>query len=169
MRNPLRLPVLFAALLISPVTGVLAENSVEGVWQISRIDRDGEVKANLDHRPSMVIFTEGHYSFIVTFADSAMRAFEKRFVPTDEEKLKRFREVAVNSGTYKLEGSQLKTYPLVARDPELIGGVIVYRVNWSDDDLVLTYMEEYSYDGVPLPWIETISDKLHMTLIRVSE
>jgi hypothetical protein len=169
MKELLRLLVSFGVLMVGSVSGVLAEDSVEGVWQVSRIDRDFRADPNLNPEPNMFIFTEKHYSIVVTFTDSAMRAYSKRWVPTDDEILKRFREVVVNSGTYKIEGSELRTYPMAARDPEFIGGVAIYRVSWSNEDLVLTYMDEYSFDDVQHPTVETSGGRLHLTLTRISE
>ena len=169
MKELLSLLALIAVMLVGPISGVLAEDSIEGVWQVSRIDRDFRANPILNPQPSMFIFTEKHYSIVVTFTNTAMRAYSKRWVPTDEEKIKRFSEVVVNTGTYTLEGSELKTYPMAARDPEFIGGVAVYGVNWSDGDLVLTYMDEYSYDDVQHPIVENSGGRLHLTLTRISE
>ncbi len=145
-----------------------AEDSIMGTWQVSRIDRDYRDKPILEPQPSLIIFTDKHYSMFWTRGESSMRAFRNRWVPTDEEKLKRFGEIVVNFGTYVLEGSELRTYPIAAKTPETIGGFWVYDVNWSNGDLVLTMLDEVSYDDVRNPVIENYSGLIHLTLTRIS-
>jgi hypothetical protein len=169
MKELPRLLVLFAVMLVGPISGVLAEDSVEGVWQVSRIDRDSNAEPNINPQPGIVIFTEMHYSMVITPRGSGMQSYSKRWAPTDVEKLKRSSELMVNSGTYELDGSQLTAHPIAAKDPDLIGGVLVYKVNWSNGDLILTYMDEYSFDDVQFPAVETSGGKLHFTLTRISE
>ncbi len=169
MKELLRSLVLTAVMLVGPISGVLAEDSIEGVWQVSRIDRDSEAEPNLNPQPGIVIFTEMHYSMFITRIGSGMRSYSKRWGPTDEEKLNRSGELMVNSGTYELDGSQLTAYPIAAKDPDLIGGILVYRVKWSNGDLILTYMDEYSFDDVQFPAVETSGGKVHFTMTRISE
>ncbi len=145
-----------------------AEDSIMGTWQVSRIDRDYRDKPILEPQPSLIIFADKHYSMFWTRGESSMRAFRNRWVPTDEEKLKRFGEIVVNFGTYVLEGSELRTYPIAARTPEAIGGFWVYDVNWSNGDLVLTMLNEVSYDDVQNPVFENYSGQIHLTLTRIS-
>ncbi len=145
-----------------------AEDSIMGSWQVSRIDLDYRDKPILEPQPSMIIFADKHYSIFWTRGESSMRAFRNRWVPTDEEKLKRFGEIVVNFGTYVLEGSELRTYPIAAKTPELMGGVFVYDVSWLDGDLVLTMLDEVSYDNVQNPVFEDYSGQIHLTLTRIS-
>jgi hypothetical protein len=169
MKDLLRLLVLFAVMLVGPISGVLAQDSVEGVWQVSRIERDSNVEPNINPQPGIVIFTEKHYSMVITARGSGMQSYNKRWAPTDVEKLKRSSELMVNSGTYELDGSQLTAHPIAAKDPDLIGGVLVYKINWSNGDLILTYMDEYSFDDVQFPAVQNSGGKLHFTLTRISE
>jgi hypothetical protein len=46
---------------------------------------------------------------------------------------------------------------------------MIYEYKWVDRELVLTMMEEYSYDGVPAPWTQDASGKVHVTLTRVDD
>ena len=169
MKKLLRSLVLFAVMLVGPTSGVAAEDSVEGVWQVSRIDRDSNAEPNINPQPGIVIFTEMHYSMLITLRGSGMQSYSKRWAPTDEEKLKRSSELMVMSGTYELDGSQLTAHPIAAKDPDLIGGVFIYKIKWQNDDLILTYVDEYSFDNVRFPAVETSGGKLHFTLTRISE
>jgi hypothetical protein len=167
MRQLPRFLVLTVFLLPGLSSG--AEDSIMGSWQVSRIDRDYRDKPIVEPQPSMIIFADRHYSMFWTRGESSMRAYRNRWVPTDEEKLKRFGEIVVNFGTYVLEGSELRTYPIAAKTPELIGGVFVYDVSWIDGDLVLTMLNEFSYDDVQNPVFEDYSGQIHLTLTRISD
>ena len=162
-----RLPHAFLSLMLVVVPTAQAVEVVEGVWRISTIARDSVQEPNRDPQPSLLVFTAGHYSMVWTPTDEAMRAYAERWSPTDDEKIKRHSEVVVNAGTYEIKGSQIKTFPLVARDPDLIDGYVLYEYKWLDGNLVLTMVDEYSFDGVQHPWVKR--GRIHLTLSRVSE
>ncbi len=52
------------------------------------------------------------------------------------------------------------------RYAEFIGGYLNYRVTWAGDDLILTFMDEVTFDGVRAPWVAPQRGKLHLTLVR---
>jgi hypothetical protein len=145
---------------------VHAQNSIEGVWRVSDISREYNDQSISDPLPSQIIFTNSHYSMVWMPIKEAIPAFETRWQPTDEEKLQRFVEIVVNSGTYSLSGSDLRIKPVVARFAEFIGGYIDYRVTWVGDDLILTLIDEVTFDGVRAPWVAQRRDKEHLTLVR---
>jgi hypothetical protein len=145
---------------------VQAENSIKGVWRVSDITREYNDQSISDPLPSQIIFTNGHYSIVWMPLKEAIPAFETRWQPTEEEKLQRFDEIVVNSGTYSLDGSDLRIEPVVARFAEFIGGYIDYQVTWVGDDLVLTFMDEATFDGVRAPWVAPRRGKEHLTLVR---
>ena len=165
MRN-----VLFCLSLLSyfgmSSSAVQAENSIKGVWRVSDIAREYNDQSISDPLPSQIIFTNRHYSIVWMPRRDAIPAFETRWQPTDEEKLQRFGEIVVNSGTYSLDGAELRIKPVVARYAEFMGGYIDYQVTWAGDDLVLTFMDEVTFDGVRAPWVASRRGKEHLTLVR---
>ena len=78
----------------------------------------------------------------------------ERWVPTDEEKVQRYGEIVVNSGTYELAGESLMTlFPVVSRVPGFMGGgKLLYEFRVQGDTLWLTSIDEYSSDGIQAPW-----------------
>jgi hypothetical protein len=144
-------------------------NSIEGVWRISQITRDFEAEANNDPLPSQLIFTKNHYSIVWMPGKDAMRAFDEPWKPTDSEILQRFWEVTVNTGRYEVSGTQIRTEPVIARFPEFMGGYMIYDFKWSGSDLILTLVDEYTFDGVQNPWAAEVSGQQHITLTRVSD
>jgi hypothetical protein len=150
--------------------GALADeaksNSIVGVWKITEIDRDYEAAPNPDPLPSQIIFTKRYYSIVWLPGNRAIEAFETRWQPTDEEKIQRFGEIVVNTGTYEVDGEFIRVIPSIARMPEFIGGSMTYEFEWSGEKLVLTLVDEYAFDGVKAPWVEESAGQIHLTLTR---
>ena len=165
MRN-----ALFCLSLLSYVglssCAVQAENSIKGVWRVSDIAREYNDQSISEPLPSQIIFTNLHYSIVWMPGEEAIPAFATRWQPTDEEKMQSFGEIVVNSGTYSLNGSELRIKPVVARFAEFMGGYIDYQLSWAGDDLVLTFMDEVTFDGVRAPWVAPRRGKEHLTLVR---
>jgi len=124
---------------------------LEGVWQIQQITPKDGGPVNRNPLPSLVIFTPEHYSMVWMAGSEAPRAFAKHWVPTDAEKIARYDAILVNSGTYETGQGKLTMTPIVARVPEFIGGTIEWEYRLSGDVLVLTFLDEHSFDGVQAP------------------
>ncbi len=146
-----------------------SDNTINGVWRVAKIDREHSSSVNESPEPSQIIFTNSHYSIVWTSADEGIRAFETRWEPTDQEKLQRYGEIVVNTGTYSIDGSRLRIVPVVARVPEFMGGYIDYEVSWDGANLVLTFMDEVTFDGVRAPWVAPRGGKEHLVLTRVED
>ena len=95
-----------------------------------------------------------------------MRQFTTRWVPTEEEMIKRYGEIVVNSGTYTIDGEFLVLRPTVSRVPEFMGGVLYYEYAIEEDRLILSSYDEYSYDGVQTPGAEQ-GNTVKLTLEKV--
>ena len=149
MKYNLSLIVLGCLLCGVNSTSAQEDHSIEGVWQISKIIRDYEDDPITVPAASQAIFTGTHYSLVFTPRSDVTTAFETRWEPTDDEILKRFWEVTINTGTYTIDSNRLRIEPSIARFPEFIGGYLVYEIEWSGAEIVLTLIEEYSFDGVP--------------------
>jgi hypothetical protein len=143
--------------------------SLMGVWVIHQIQyADGTI--NLDPEPSQAIFTAENYSLLWIYPPTSLRSFEERWTPTDAEKIQRYGEIVVNSGTYELAGDSLITlHPVVSRVPGFMGGgTLLYDYSMVGDTLNLTSLDEYSYDGIQAPWAASGS-RVKLSLTRVEE
>lgn len=174
--------LLLASLLLLPLLAWSAEpktvsKPIMGVWKVVRIDVEddpagvpysGGLESNPDPLPSQFIFTRSHYSIVWMGGKQAMRSFAKRWHPTDEEKLQRFAEVGMNTGTYTVDESRITVYPVVARVPEYMGGHMSYEYSWSGENLVLTFNDEFTFDEVPAPWMES-NVRIRLTLAPVQD
>ncbi len=143
------------------------ENTIEGVWRISQIALDGS-DPNNDPLPSQIIFTENHYSIVWMPVMEAMREFDEPWKPSDMEILQRFWEITVNTGRYEVADNKIRVEPVITRFPELMGGCMIYDYRWSGSSLILTLVDEYSFDGVQNPWVAQVGGQHHLTLTRVS-
>jgi hypothetical protein len=152
------LSVIFFAACEKEVKGVV------GVWQIEKIHHLDRLIADKPV-PSIFMFTHGHYSMLWVLTTKPEQPFAERWNPTDEEKLKRFNSLIVNSGTYEIDGSMLTMHPLVARVPDLVGGRQICEYSIDKDTMRLKFVDEYSFDGVQAPWVK--GGGLTLTLVRV--
>ena len=155
------------ALFVSPE--IRSEESVQGAWRLSMYDLDYRESPDLDPPPGIFIFAQKHYSAIYPYDDEGMLEYAERWSPTDQERLKRFGELIFNAGTYEVDGTQIKMRPMVAKDPDLIGGYIIFDYEWSGEKLILTWVDEYSSDGVQHPLIEQVGGQEHMTFSRLPD
>jgi len=133
-----------------------ADPEILGVWQVreTRTVTGTDTTSVTDAQPSLTIFTDGYYSHLWIPGDTAMRSFTTRWTPTDEEKIRRYGEVIVNAGEYRVSDSTLTTHPIISRVPEFMGGTLVYRFRVASDTLWLTTIDELSFDGIRAPWAE---------------
>ncbi|UCF65120.1 MAG: lipocalin-like domain-containing protein [bacterium] len=143
--------------------------SLEGVWEIKGISTvNGSISLPNRPIPSIFIFTQRHYSMVWVLSDNPDPFFSERWNPTDKEKIERYNSLVVNSGTYKLLGSHLTAFPVVARVPEFMGGRLVCEYKVEEDTLRLKLIDEYSYDNVQAPWVAS-GNGLILTLARIDQ
>jgi hypothetical protein len=139
---------------------------VVGVWRVREMVRQGgEGKITDKPFPNIFIFTDRHYSMVWVLGPDAELPFADRWNPTEEEKIRRFDSLVVNSGTYEIKGSTLMAHPIVARIPDFVGGKLICEFLVEDSTMRLKFVDEYSFDGVQAPWIA--SGGLVLTLARI--
>ncbi|UCF39011.1 MAG: lipocalin-like domain-containing protein [Acidobacteriota bacterium] len=131
-------------------TGSAPANPLQGVWHIESVERVGPEG---DRTPSptygsLVIFTEGYYSFANTYGETPRLPFEGSGDGTVEEKVAAFDTITVNTGTYEVDGSSLTTHPMAARYQSYAGGRGEYEWNVEGNTLQLTLKQEFLADGV---------------------
>lgn len=155
-------------------------NPIIGVWKVVEIATDyvtapdigpktSQVEPNEHPLPSQIIFTRSHYSMIWMPGNKAMKAFATRWQPTDAEKIRRFGEIVVNTGTYEVSDGRITVHPGIARVPEFMGGRMDYDYRFSGTRMILTLMDEYTFDGVRAPWADKSRGRIHLVLIRQAD
>jgi hypothetical protein len=100
-----------------------ASSPVEGVWKIAEVVTTGaNASTNSNPRPSLIIFTRGHYSYLSVNSAQPRPKFEPAKDPnnlTDAEKLARYEQwnpFTANAGTYQIKGKVLTRRPSVAKN-----------------------------------------------------
>jgi hypothetical protein len=163
--------VVVAVLLVAAGACEPASSSrtVEGAWRVIGLEFTTPVGSSVNDSPlpGQAIFFDGSYSLVWMPGDTAMRAFDTRWEPTDAEKIERYGQIIMNSGTYVVEGDSLMTlWPIVSRVPEFMGGGrLIYKYRVLGDTLWFTSLDEYSYDGVQAPWAAA-GNRVTLTLVR---
>jgi hypothetical protein len=140
---------------------------VVGVWQVKEIAlQDGSEPIADKSFPNIIMFTRRHYSMMWVLGAKTQQSFAERWNPTNAEKIERFDALVVNSGTYEIKGSTLTAHPIVARIPEFVGGTLICEYRLENDTMRLKFVDEYSYDGVQVPWVVS-GGRLMLTLVRI--
>ena len=161
--------ILYLLLPFTSLAQDATKHSLVGAWEIVQIEKELTNSVNSDPEPNLMLFTENHYSFVWSSDEDTMRRYKEPWVASDAEKMQRFDEIFVNTGSYKWEGEKLTVYPVVAKNPEFIGGYMIFKIEWDEHELVLTPLDEYSVDGVQTPWVRVSSGLTHLTLNRLSK
>jgi hypothetical protein len=147
------------------------ETRLVGVWQIQVIENITASGSSINNspQPSLAIFTGSHYSLIWMPGATGMRAFKQRWLPTDEEKIQRYGEIVANAGTHTQTDSTITLRPAVSRVPEFMaGGRLLYEYRVQGDTLILTSLDEYSYDGIQAP-SAAAGNRVKLTLKRIGD
>jgi len=144
-----------------------ARSPIEGVWEVVElkiVGPEGET-TNPAPQPNLYFFSLRHYSMVWIPGSEPRKASARTWFPTDDEKIRNFDTIIVNSGTYELTDTTLVTHPTVAKTPEYVGGRSVYTYRVEADTLWMTMVDIYSSDGVQDPYI--VYYKNPLKLVRV--
>ncbi len=125
-------------------------NSLHGIWKITKTITyvSGKEYVNSNPLPSIIIFTKNHYSFVQMFGAEPQNNYEKRWHPTDEEKVTSYNSIIVNAGTYSIENNLIITKPQIAKTPDFVNGYAIFNYHFKNDTLWLTPEEYISNDGI---------------------
>ena len=157
--------ILIFALIMFCFTACKKEDKgIVGVWQITEVATQSGALITDKPLSGLFIFTPNYYSMLWVLSTKT-EPFAERWNPTDDEKIKRFNSLIINSGTYEIKDSTLTTYPVVARIPELMGGEQLCEYRLESDTMWLKFVDEYSFDGIQAPWVA--SGGIVLTLVRV--
>jgi hypothetical protein len=123
--------------------------SVEGAWTFVKVQtiRPDGTSATTIPKEGQAIFQKNHYSFCWTSHHSTSHIWQL----TDAEKLDRFNQSIINTGTYELKDSVLTTKATFAMSPMFTNGIAKFKCSFSGDTLVLRGLSVYSADNVAHP------------------
>lgn len=140
--------------------------AIEGTWlidEITVISPRGEVTYP-DPQPGIYIFADGYYSMVWSWAVQPMPDSEEIWRPSEEEKVRSFSSLIINSGTYTVSDTLVTTYPMVAKTPEFVGGMATYRYSVVADTLWMEVTNTVSHSGVVDPGIGKV--RMPVKLVR---
>ncbi len=132
---------------------------LNGAWRLVGMDlilADGKI-IEVPARESLFIFADGYYSIGYAFGDDGSVPYAERWHPSDSEKIARFSSVIVNSGSYRINGSEIDAKPLFALAPEFVGGRGVFSYAFAVDTLELTWKNSIAFDGLEYPSRGTVT------------
>jgi hypothetical protein len=149
--NRLLLVCLTAVLASSDVSAQeqAASRGVRGAWNLiehTTTGSDGET--DRDPEPGLYIFTDRHFSFTRVTGKAPRYVVENQLTARADD-LRNLLRFAAQSGTYELNGNELRLQRMVALDVAgmAAGNSAVYTVRLQADTLWLTTK---SYNGRPI-------------------
>ncbi len=87
--------------------------SVEGVWKTVHVTTaEGDFDSP---QPSILLFTAGHYASVAVRGTEPRETFPEE--PTDEQRLAAWGRFFASAGTYEVNGNEIHTKVIVARNP----------------------------------------------------
>lgn len=122
---------------------------IEGAWSIVEVQM---VNANGTHtstfpKESLAIFSNRNYSFCWTSQFAGNHSWQI----ADREKLDRFNQSIVNTGSFELKDSILTTNAIFAMHPMFTNGQAKFKCSFSGDTLVLKGLNVLSKGNIPHP------------------
>lgn len=142
-------------------------NPLPGVWRVNEIRYtwEGGEQVLEEPQPGLVFFTKDHYSMTWMPRSERQADYADPWRPSDEEKVESYNSIVVNSGTYTLTDSILRTVPEVAKTPEFMGGLSDYAWRLEADTLWLDVVDIVSHAGIQDPAVPRFTT--HLRLVRV--
>jgi hypothetical protein len=158
----------FAIFITIMVVGFTSKKSlsIEGAWtfvEVLTIKSDGTVMS-VKPKVGQAIFTKQNYSFCWTSHQTANRSWQI----TDSEKIDRFNQSIINSGTFELKDSILSTKATFAMNPMFTNGIAKFKCSYAGDTLILRGLSVFSSDNNPHP-VYANGSYIVSKLVRISQ
>ena len=91
------------------------DTAVEGVWKLVHVTTaTGDFDTT---QPGILLFTAGHYASVAVRGTEPRETFPEE--PTDEQRLAAWGRFFARAGTYEVNGNEIHTKVIVARNPNL--------------------------------------------------
>lgn len=136
----MKLIVTCSALAFMLLGRSVAAQSVEGAWKLESVTVAGGANAGTRSgdqiRPSLLIFTKGHYTYLAVGGTTPRSTFDESTPP--EERLRSLLQFRSNGGTYELRGSTLIKRHQIALNPNYMTEVVEDEFRIEDDVLWTT-------------------------------
>lgn len=117
------LALLTVLLFAAPVAGAAQGSPVEGAWLVTSWE-ENPVQAGL------ILFTKTHYSIMAVFGEEPRATYEGQL--TGDAVAAAYNPILANTGRYEIDGDQIKTRALVAKDPN-------YMSRWPENESVMSF------------------------------
>lgn len=133
-----------------PVKGPLT-----GAWQVTKVQTPGSnARTVTNPQPGLYLFTGKYFSIMMVMGDHP-RPIHPTLpeVPkaTPQEILAVYGPYVANTGSYEVSGDTLIMHPMVAKNPELMGGSVTYTFTIERNTLTMKMVKMTMGASVPPP------------------
>jgi Lipocalin-like domain len=154
MKTTIRL--LCALLLASGIAPAQQKSTpLTGAWEVTKLQMTGPKAQTITNpQPGLYLFTGKYFSIMMVMGDRP-RPIHPTLpeVPkaTVQEILAVYGPYVANTGTYEINGDALIMHPIVSKNPELMGGSVIYSFEIHGNSLTLKMMKMIMGASVPPP------------------
>jgi hypothetical protein len=147
---------LCALLLTSDVAPAQQKStSLTGAWQVTKVQMTGpNARTITNPQPGLYLFTGKYFSLMMVMGDHP-RPIHPTLpeVPkaSAQEILAVYGPYVANTGTYEIQGDTLIMHPMVSKNPELMGGSVIYSFQIQGNSLRLKMLKMVMGASVPPP------------------
>jgi len=137
--------LVFVAIPLAVSSASAQGNKLVGVWKITEIKlpetpaRNQDVLTIAKPQPSLIIFTEKHYSWIDASGEKSWPDLPQEAIDAQIAYL--IRSFTANTGTYEIKGSTIIFNAIVAIDPKFMSSDMSRPMDFmiSGDELIITW------------------------------
>ena len=147
---------LCALLLTSGIARAQQKSTpLTGAWQVTKVQITGPNTRTVTHpQPGLYLFTGRYFSLIMVMGDHPRPihpTLPEVAKATPQEILAVYGPFIANTGTYEVDGGSLILHAMVSKNPELMGGSIIYSFKFEGKSLTLKMVKMTMGADVPPP------------------
>jgi hypothetical protein len=138
---------------------LVTQGLVQGVWKVAEFSTSvsNASRITTTAQPGIFIFTKKNYSIMFISSDKPRPEVPLQN-PTSAQKIAAWEPFSANSGTYEIEGTTLRTHPVVAKNPTVMkpGAFVTYDFKIEGNTLLLTPKESNTVPGANPPTFKLV-------------
>jgi len=147
---------LCALLLASGIAPAQQKSTpLTGAWQVTNMQMTGpKAQTITDPQPGLYLFTGKYFSIVMVMGDHPRPIHPTLSeVPkaSAQEVLAVYGPYVANTGTYEINGDAVIMHPMVSKNPELMGGSVIYSFEIQGNSLTLKMVKMVMGASVPPP------------------
>ena len=150
------LGILCALMFASGIASAQQKSTpLTGAWQVTKVQMTGPNARAVTHpQPGLYLFTGEYFSLMMVMGDQSRPihpTLPEVAKATPQEILAVYGPLIANTGKYEVKRGSLILHPTVSKNPELMGGSVIYSFKIEGNTLTLKMLKMTMGAHVPPP------------------